>query len=88
MQTVPADTSVYERLEPVYEDLPGWMTDTTGSRAWDELPPAARAYVERLEALAGAPISHVSVGPERAQMILRQPTLREGAARNVQVGSA
>jgi adenylosuccinate synthase len=69
--TVPASTSVYERLEPVYEELPGWQTDTTGCRAWADLPPAARAYVERLEELAGVPISHVSVGPERAQMIVR-----------------
>ncbi len=69
--TVPASTSVYERLEPVYEELPGWMADTTGCRAWSELPAPARAYVERLEALAGVPISHVSVGPERAQMIVR-----------------
>jgi adenylosuccinate synthase len=93
-ETVPAATSLYERLEPVYEDLPGWGTDTTGCRAWDELPPAARAYVEHLESLAGAPISHVSVGPERAQMILRDAA-GEGAvsapgdaARNVHVGSA
>jgi adenylosuccinate synthase len=69
--TVPASTSVYERLEPVYEELAGWQADTTGCRAWDQLPENARAYVERLEALAGVPISHVSVGPERAQMIVR-----------------
>jgi adenylosuccinate synthase len=69
--TVPASTSVYERLEPVYEALPGWRADTTGCRAFDQLPPAARAYVERLEELAGVPISLVSVGPERAQMIVR-----------------
>jgi adenylosuccinate synthase len=69
--TVPASTSVYERLEPVYEELRGWQTDTTGCLAWDQLPENARAYVERLEALAGVPISHVSVGPERAQMIVR-----------------
>ena len=71
--TVPASTSVYERLEMVYEDLPGWQTDTTACRSWSELPDAARRYVDRLEALAGAPISHVSVGPERAQMIVRRP---------------
>jgi adenylosuccinate synthase len=70
--TVPASTSVYERLEPVYEDLPGWGTDTTACRSWLDLPAAARRYVERLEELAGAPISHVSVGPERAQMIVRR----------------
>jgi adenylosuccinate synthase len=69
--TVPASTSVYERLEPVYEHLSGWQTDTTRCRRWEDLPEAARAYVERLEALAGVPISHVSVGPERAQMIVR-----------------
>lgn len=69
--TVPASTSVYERLEPVYEELPGWQTDTTACRSWNELPAAARAYVERLEALAAVRISHVSVGPERAQMIAR-----------------
>jgi adenylosuccinate synthase len=69
--TVPASTSVYERLEPVYEDHDGWRTDTTACRSWSELPDAARAYVERLEALAGVPISHVSVGPERDQMIIR-----------------
>ncbi len=69
--TVPASTSLYERLEPVYEDLPGWQADTTECRAWADLPDAARAYVERLEELAGVPISHVSVGPERAQMIVR-----------------
>ena len=69
--TVPASTSVYERLEPVYTDVDGWMADTTGCRSWEELPDAARGYVERLEQLAGVPISHVSVGPERAQMIVR-----------------
>src|SRR6187431_436169 len=57
--TVPASTSVYERLEPVYEELPGWQADTTACRSWSDLPPAARAYVERLEGLASVPISHV-----------------------------
>jgi adenylosuccinate synthase len=70
--TVPASASVYERLEPVYEELPGWGSDTTGCRSWADLPEAARTYVERLEALAGVGISHVSVGPERDQMIVRR----------------
>jgi len=69
--TVPASTSVYERLEPVYEELPGWRADTTTCRAWDDLPGAARAYVERLEALAGVGVGLISVGPERDQMIVR-----------------
>jgi adenylosuccinate synthase len=70
-KTVPAATSVYQRLEPVLEELSGWQTDTTGCRSWSELPAPARAYVERLEQLAGVPISHISVGPERDQMIVR-----------------
>jgi adenylosuccinate synthase len=69
--TVPASTSVYERLEPVYEELAGWRADTTGCRAFEQLPEAARAYVGRLEELAGVPIGLISVGPERDQMIVR-----------------
>jgi len=69
--TVPASTATYERLEPVYEELPGWESDTSACRSWASLPAGARAYVERLEELAGVPISHVSVGPERDQMIVR-----------------
>ncbi|MDP9269385.1 MAG: adenylosuccinate synthase [Chloroflexota bacterium] len=70
-ETVPASASVYGRLEPVYEELPGWQADTTSARGWDDLPPAAQAYVDRLEQLAGVPISHVSVGAARDQMIVR-----------------
>ena len=69
---MPASSGRYGRLEPVYEDLPGWEADTTGCRSFDELPDAARAYVERLEELAGVPIGLVSVGPERDQMIVRE----------------
>jgi adenylosuccinate synthase len=71
-ETVPASASAYARLEPVYEEVAGWGTDTTNCRSWSELPDAARRYVERLEELAGVPITHVSVGPERAQMIVRR----------------
>ena len=71
LDTVPASDTVFARLEPIYAELPGWQTDTTACRSWDALPPPARVYVERLEELAGVPISHVSVGPEREQMIVR-----------------
>jgi adenylosuccinate synthase len=71
LRTVPASDRRYARLEPVYEELAGWQADTTGCRSWEALPRNARSYVLRLEELAGAPISHVSVGPERDQMIVR-----------------
>jgi adenylosuccinate synthase len=70
-ETIPASTSLYSRLEPVYEELPGWMADTTAARSWEALPASARAYVERIEILAGVPVGLVSVGPERDQMIVR-----------------
>ena len=50
--------------------LLGWTEVISGARAYDELPPQARAYVARLEELAGVPIDIISVGPEREQTIL------------------
>jgi len=61
-----------ERAQPVYERVPGWQTPTGAVRAWDDLPPRARTYLERIEELAGAPIELVSVGPERDATIRRQ----------------
>jgi adenylosuccinate synthase len=60
-----------ERIEPVYETLPGWKQDTTGARRWDDLPSAAKAYVARLGAIVGAEIGMVSVGPDREQSIIK-----------------
>ncbi len=65
------DTIVQGQVEPVYEQWPGWLSDTSACRSWDELPPAAQSYLQRIEELAGAPIRFVSVGPERAQIIVR-----------------
>jgi adenylosuccinate synthase len=64
------DTTTQALVEPIYETWPGWVTDTSGCRAWDELPEAARAYLRRIEELAGAPLRFISVGPERSQMVV------------------
>ncbi|WP_392343511.1 adenylosuccinate synthase [Pseudoalteromonas prydzensis] len=58
-------------LTPIYESMPAWDEDITGCRTFDSLPAAAQHYVERIEALMGVPVSMVSVGPEREQMIIR-----------------
>jgi adenylosuccinate synthase len=71
IDTIPASVAVAERIEPVYESHPGWRTDTTGMRSWDDLPEAARSYLERLGEVVGAPVALVGVGPERGQSILR-----------------
>ena len=65
------DTTTQARVEPVYETWPGWRANTSDCRTWDELPHAARAYLRRIEELAGAPIRFVSVGPERSQLVVR-----------------
>ncbi|KPH63295.1 adenylosuccinate synthetase [Pseudoalteromonas porphyrae] len=58
-------------LTPIYESMPAWDEDITGCRTFDSLPTAAQHYVERIETLMGVPVSMVSVGPEREQMIIR-----------------
>jgi adenylosuccinate synthase len=68
---MPADTSVLEACEPVYERLAGWKTSTAGVRDWAALPDNARRYVEQLEKLVGAEIGLVSTGPDRDQTIIR-----------------
>lgn len=57
--------------EPVYEELTGWQENIMDARSWGELPPAAQAYVQRIETLCGVPVKMISVGPEREQIILR-----------------
>ena len=68
----PQDSAVLAACRPIYEALPGWSEDVRGIRCFEALPAAARAYVTRIEALAGAPVTMVSVGPERDQLIRRQ----------------
>ncbi|MBI2953348.1 MAG: adenylosuccinate synthase [Chloroflexi bacterium] len=58
------------RCEPVYEEHPGWQTPTGGIRRFDELPQAARSYVNRLAELIGVNLDIVSVGANREQTIM------------------
>lgn len=66
-----ADMDTLAEVEPIYETLPGWKADVSKCRRFDELPAEAKAYVRRLEQLAGVRISMVSVGPERTQTLMR-----------------
>ena len=70
----PADRSSLEGVEPVYESRPGFSKtpeDLAGARRYEDLPDAARDYVEWLESVVGVPIVMISVGPEREQVIRR-----------------
>jgi len=60
--------------EPVYEELPGWQASTVGARRLEDLPANARAYLDRIEALAEVPIDMISTGPDRDEnIIMRHP---------------
>jgi adenylosuccinate synthase len=63
------DARWLERCEPVYTTLSGWMQSTAMARSFGDLPQLAQAYVRRVEALAGVPVSMISVGPERSEII-------------------
>jgi adenylosuccinate synthase len=65
----PPHQSLFHRAEPVFEELEGWSEEIDDIRSVDGLPTAARTYVERLQELAGVPISVVSVGPAREQSL-------------------
>lgn len=69
----PASLKVLAQVEPVYEELPGWQTDTTAIRRYEDLPLNARRYVERLSECAGARLGIISVGPDREQTIVLEP---------------
>lgn len=66
----PAQRDAWNRAVPVYETHPGWNSDTSGCRSWDDLPPEAQAYLTRLSELAEAPVKYVGIGPDREQTIL------------------
>ncbi len=74
IEAMPASIADLERCRPVYATLRGWNEDLTKCRRWNDLPPAARRYVDFLSELLGLPVSIVSVGPERRQTILDRLT--------------
>ena len=68
-ESFPADTWSLTGVEPVYETLPGWQTPTHDVRRLSDLPARARAYLDRIEELTGAPVQWISVGTKRNQII-------------------
>ena len=68
----PLIVDAYADVEPVYEEMPGWRESTVGITSYTALPANARAYLQRIEVLAGVPIEMISTGPERDQTIVRR----------------
>ena len=64
-------TGLLEKAKPVYEVLPGWKTDIRGIRTYEELPEKCRNYIEFVEKKIGFPITMISNGPGRDDIIYR-----------------
>jgi adenylosuccinate synthase len=69
-QTIPNQLLEVEAAKPIYETHPGWQSDTTKCKTWDELPENAQKYLLRLAELIDVKIGLVSVGPRREESII------------------
>lgn len=71
VERMPDDQTDFHHAKPIYEEFPGWTEDISHVRTWEELPQAARDYVETLERLSGCRISVIGTGPGREAAIVR-----------------
>jgi adenylosuccinate synthase len=67
LESPPANIDHWFEVEPVYEDHPGWLVDTSQATSLDDLPQQARRYLKRLEEVLQVKITIVSVGSKREQ---------------------
>jgi len=67
----PLNTKIFSNCDVVYEEMEGWKEDISKVRRYTELPENARRYIERIEELIGVPITKISVGSSREQMVVR-----------------
>ena len=74
----PDEETALAELQPVYEEISGWMSSTVGAKNEADLPAKARRYLERLEELIGVPFCLISTGAQRDETILCEdsPLLR------------
>ena len=75
IKQIPASLKTLSKVEPVYEEFNGWLTDTTKCRKYEELPEGAQKYLQRLSEVAGVELGIVSVGPNREQTIVLKELL-------------
>jgi adenylosuccinate synthase len=69
------NTTELNACKPVYKKMAGWKCDITGIRDWDDLPEECREYVNEIERQLGFPITMVSNGPAREDIIRRKPRI-------------
>jgi len=69
---LPFGAELLAECQPVYEEMPGWKDSTVGITRFDDLPEAARNYLDRMQAVCGVPIDIVSTGADREHTIVRR----------------
>ncbi|MAE92676.1 MAG: adenylosuccinate synthase [Pelagibaca sp.] len=67
---VPASADQFEKIKPVFKELPGWKESTYGAKSMADLPDNARAYIRFVEDAIEAPIDIISTGPDRLETIV------------------
>lgn len=72
---VPTNTFELARVDPAYEEVPGWSGDLGRARTLADLPKEARSYLSLMEEFTGVPVAIVSTGPDRDQTIIARPEL-------------
>lgn len=70
VEEMPVSQSDFHHAKPIYEMFPGWTEDITGVRTFADLPATAQSYVRALEAMSGARISAIGVGPGRDAIVV------------------
>ncbi|HAF26368.1 MAG TPA: adenylosuccinate synthase, partial [Lachnospiraceae bacterium] len=69
-------TRLLDKAKPVFETLPGWKCEIRGIKTYEELPENCRKYIEFIEKQIGYPITMISNGPSRDDIIYRTSTLK------------
>jgi adenylosuccinate synthase len=74
VEVPPIGAEGFSRIEPIYEELPGWRSSTYGVTRYEDLPEAARRYLQRMSEVTETEIALISTGPDREHtIVLRNP---------------
>ena len=72
LDNTPCGAEDYERVEPVYIEMPGWSETTFGAKSLDDLPQNALNFIAKVEELVGTPVDIISTGPDRVETIIKR----------------
>lgn len=72
LKTIPSRITDFERVKPIYKELPGWSEDISHVKSYEELPINAKKYIQLIEEITGIPVVIVSVGADASKTIVRK----------------